>query len=230
MKNKRLIIIVGSLLLTAAVVAGCKAIGDNPTPPTSLEAKLFDIVTNQVPQIVTKTNTVNVTNVVEMPSTNGAVIQQTNIITQTNVVTQTNQVAEYQYTPKPAVSGTIQSVGAASGPFTAGWGTIAAGALSLLYGAWAHLRSTKTGNTALVLSQQIEALRDFILTLPQGAKIDTAVTQFLQQHQLDTGVAQEVLAMIKDNTKDPTAVGLAAQLQAAINELTKPTTATTVAP
>lgn len=222
MKNKRLIIIAGSLLLTVAVVAGCKAIGDNPTPPTALESKLFDIVTNQVPQIVTKTNTVNVTNVVELPSTNGAVIQQTNIVTQTNVVTQTNQVSEYQYTPKPVINGTIQSVGAASGPFTAGWGTIIAGGLSLLYGAWAHLRSTKTGNTALVLTQQIEAIRDFILTLPNGTKIDTAVTQFMQQHQTEAGVAQEVLKLIKDNTSDPTAVGLAAQLQAAINDLTAP--------
>lgn len=222
MKNKKLNIAIVSVLAVAAIITGCKAIGDNPTPPTPLEEKLFDISTNVVPQVVTKTNTVNVTNVVDVPGANGAVIQQTNVVTTTNVVMQTNQVSEYQYTPKPAIESTVQTAGTLSSPFTAGWGTIAAGALSLLYGMWAHLRSTKTGNTALVLTQQIEAIRDFILTLPQGAKIDTAVTQFIQQHQVEAGVAQEVLKLIKDNTGDPTAAGLAAQLQAAINDLTDP--------
>lgn len=224
MKNKTLTALLVITSITYAAAVGCKAIGDNPSPPTPLEAKLFDIATNVVPQVVTKTNTVTVTNVVNVPSPIGP-IWQTNVVTSTNVVTQTNQVAEYQYVPKPAIQGSVQEVGTLSGPFTAGWGTIAAGALSLLYGMWAHLRSTKTGNTALVLTQQIEAIRDFILTLPQGAKIDTAVTQFMQQHQTEAGVAQEVLKLIKDNTGDPTAVGLAAQLQAAIADLTNPPSA-----
>lgn len=196
--------------------------GANPAPPSKTEQKLFDIETNVVPQIVTRTNTVTTTNVVNIPSPTGVPMFSTNFVTATNVVTQTNQVEEYQYTPKPATTATVTQLGTAVAPFTAGWGSIISGALVGLYGLWAHMRSTKKGDTALVLTQEIEAVRDFILTLPQGTKIDAAVTQFMQQHQTESGVAQEVMKLIKDNTSDPTVVGVATQLQAAINDLTNP--------
>jgi len=208
---------------TAIVLAaGCSMFGANPTPPTPTEARLFNIETNVVPQIVTRTNVVTSVNVVTVTNGGGIPILTTHVFNTTNTVTATNQVEEYQYTPKPATVSTVTQLGNAVAPFTTGWGSIISGALVGLYGLWAHLRSTKKGDTALALTQEIEALRDFVLTLPQGTKIDTAVTQFMQQHQMEAGVATEVLGLIKGNTSDPTVVGVAAQLQAAINELTNP--------
>lgn len=222
MLNKRLNITILSLCAIAGVITGCQMFGKNPSPPSATEAKLFDIQTNTVPQVVTRTNTVTTTNVVNVPSPSGVPMFATNFITATNVVTQTNQIEEYQYNKRPAVEATTTQLGTAVAPFTAGWGSILSGALVGVYGLWAHLRSTKKGDTALVLTQEIEAVRDFILTLPQGTKIDAAVTQFMQQHQTESGVAQEVMKLIKDNTDDPTVVGVATQLQTAINDLTNP--------
>jgi hypothetical protein len=211
-----------AVLIIAAIATGCTMFCKNPSPPTQTEARAFDIQTNMVPQIVTRTNTVTTTNVVNVPSPTGVPILSTNFVTTTNVVTQTNQVEQYVYNTRPEVQNTVTQFGTAVAPFTAGWGSIVSGALVGLYGLWAHLRSTKKGDTALALTQEIEALRDFVLTLPQGTKIDAAVTQFMQQHQTESGVAQEVLKLIKDNTGDPTVVGVAAQLQNAINDLTNP--------
>lgn len=224
MKNKTVNWMLINLSAVAILFAGCKMFGANPTPPSPTEAKFFDISTNVVPQIVTRTNVVTTTNVVNVPNPIGGGIPffTTNFVTATNVVEQTNQVEQYTYTPKPAAVATTTELGNAVAPFTAGWGSIISGALVGLYGLWAHLRSTKKGDTALALTQEIEALRDFVLTLPQGTKIDAAVTQFMQQHQMEAGVASEVLKLIKDNTSDPTVVGVAAQLQTAINDLTNP--------
>lgn len=218
LKTTTLSVFAGAIVLAA----GCKLFGSNPTPPTPTEARLFDITTNTTPQVVTQTNIVTSVKVVTVTNEVGIPVMTTNVFNTTNVVTTTNQVPDYQYTPKPAIESTISAAGTASGPFTAGWGTIAAGALSLLYGAWAHLRSTKSTATSSVLAQEIEAIRTFILTLPQGTKIDSAVTQFMQQHQVEAGVASQVLNLIKGFSSDSTVVGVAAQLQDAINALTAP--------
>jgi hypothetical protein len=206
----------------ALAVAGCKMFGANPTPPTYTEAHLFDITTNSVPQVVFKTNVVDSVNIVTVTNAVGVAVLTTNFFNSTNVVTTTNQVMSYDYQPKTETVATIQAVGAVSSPFTAGWGTMVGSALIGLYGLWAHLRSTKSTNTSLALTQEIEAIRDFILTLPQGAKIDTAVTTFMQQHQTEAGVAQQVLSLIEGNSSNATVTGVAAELQTLINTLTAP--------
>lgn len=222
MKNKTSTWIGINLCVLLLAVAGCKLFGANPAPPTKIEANAFDIATNVVTQVVTRTNTVTTTNIVNVPTSIGVPFYQTNFVTTTNVVTSTNQVEQYQYTPKPATVETVTQLGTAVAPFTAGWGSIISGALVGLYGLWAHLRSTKKGATNVVLTQDIEAIRDFILTLPQGSQIDTAVTQFMQQHQVEAGVAKEVMSLIEGNTTNPTVVGISKTLQDAIDELTNP--------
>lgn len=222
MKNNIPTWIVVNLCAAVLISTGCKLFGSNPEPPSKTEAKLFDITTNVVPVVVTKTNVVTTTNVVNVPMPSGPPVLTTNYTYATNFFNQTNQIEEYHYNPKPAAVSTTTQLGNAVAPFTAGWGSIISGALVGLYGLWAHLRSTKKGDTAQALTEEIEAVRDFILTLPQGAQIDTAVTKFMQQHQTESGVAQEVLKLIEGNTNDPTVVGVAAQLQAAINALTNP--------
>lgn len=223
MKNTTVNWIKINLAVLAVAAAGCKLFGSNPSPPSPAEAKAFDITTNFTPQVVTNTVTVIQTNIVNVPSPFGVPFFQTNFVTSTNMVTVTNQVADYQYAPKPAVTATVTQIGTAVAPFTAGWGSIISGAAVGLYGLWAHLRSTKKGATNVVLTQDIEAIRDFILTLPQGTNIDTAVTQFMQKHQMEAGVASEVMSLIKGNTTNPTVVGISQALQTAIAAATAPT-------
>lgn len=226
MKNKHisLISITG---LSIALLAGCTSglFGANPAPPTTLEQKLFDTQTNYIPVVVTKTNIVETTNMVVLTNTVNNTVTTTNVITATpEVTTQTNQQAVYTETPKPIVTGTLQAAGTAASPFTAGIGTMVSGGLVLLLGIWGHLRSYKFAQTSTALADEIEAVRNYILTLPQGTKIDAAVTQFMQQHQTESGVAQTVLKLIDGNTSDPTIAGISAQLQTAINDLTNPPT------
>lgn len=216
-----------SIIGAAALLVGCDTVGQSPKPPTPTEAKLYQVETNFVPITITKTNFVQSTNVVTLTNTVDNTVTTTNVVTVTPTVTQvqTNQ-AVYTYHDNPAITGTISALGTASGPFTAGVGTLVAGGLAFLYGLWGHLRSTKMGNTAQTVTDELEALRNFILTLPQGSKIDAAVTGWMQQHQVEAGVSQQVLKLIQGNTSDPTINGISASLQAAIDELTKPTVPT----
>lgn len=222
MKNRTILASAIAIIGAAAILVGCDTLGLNPKPPTATEARLYDIQTNQVPITVTVTNIVQHTNQVTLTNTVDNTVTTTNVVTATPVVSQvqSNQ-PEYLYNPRPAITGTIKAAGDASGPFTAGIGTMIGGGLALLYGMWGQMRSTKLKGTASALTQEIEAVRDYILTLPQGVKIDAAVTQFMQQHQVEAGVATQVMSLIEGNTSNPTVVGVSQNLQAAIAALTK---------
>ena len=78
------------------------------------------------------------------------------------------------------------------------------GLLALL-GAWGHLRSYKAGNTASAIAQEVETLREFIQALPNGTKYDTAITSWLQNHQMETGVAQQVVGILANSVSNPDA-------------------------
>lgn len=217
MKTARTILSISTTaIIAAALLVGCSLFGSNPSAPSSVEQHAFDIATNVVPQIVTRTNVVTTTNVVNAPSPAGGTVLQTNVVNETHVVTVTNQVEQYQFSPKPAAVATAQALGTASGPFTAGIGTMVSSGLIMLYGLWAHLRSNKEGNTSTALAQEIETIREFILTLPSGTKIDQAVTQFMQQHQVEAGVAQNVLGILAKNVSNNDAVAAAKTLSDAI--------------
>lgn len=222
MKSKTLKLTLLALCISLPIV-GCRMFGAYPTPPSPTEAKLWNIVTNQVPQVVTQTNVVTRFDVITLTNQVGLVTFTTNTFTTTNLVNATNVVEAYEYVPKPQVQQTVTQLGNAVAPFTAGWGSIISAALVGLYGLWAHLRSTKSTATSSALTQEIEAIRSYILTLPQGTKIDTAVTTFMQQHQVEAGVADQVLGLIKGFSSNTTVAGAAAQLQDAIAALTKPT-------
>lgn len=223
MKSKALQLSFAAITAVVLTVTGCKMFGANPAPPTKAEQKIFDITTNEVPKVVQQTNVVTQYNVVTLTNSVGLVTFSTNTFFSTNVVQTTNIVEAYEYVPRPQVQSTVTQLGSAVAPFTAGWGWIISGALVGLYGLWAHLRSTKSTATSSALTQEIEAIRTYILTLPQGTKIDAAVTQFMQQHQVEAGVANQVLSLIKGFSSDSTVAGVATQLQDAINALTKPT-------
>ena len=220
MKTKLTYLTVG--LAAIALAFGCSMFGANPTPPSPLEAKVFNVITNVAYRIVDNTNVVTVTNVVTLVQPSGPPILTTNMVTTTNVVTQTNQVEQYQFTPKTEIVSTVQALGTASGPFTGGVGTMVGAALVALYAGWAQLRSNKNANTSTALAQEIETIREFILTLPSGTKIDQAVTQFMQQHQVEAGVAQNVLGILANNVSNNDAVAAAKELSDAIGVLSAP--------
>lgn len=220
MKNKVTLLI--TIIGAAALIVGCDTFSTNQKPPSATEARLFDVQTNYVPITVTVTNVVQHTNTVMVTNAADNTVSSSEVVTGQPVVSQeqTNK-AVYSYNPRPGVTGTITALGNASSPFTAGIGTMVASGLVALYGLWGHMRSSKLVDTSTALTQEIEAIRSFILTLPQGTKVDAAVTQFMQQHQTEAGVAQTVLKLIDGNTSDPTITGISKELQDTITALTK---------
>lgn len=184
----------------ALSVTSCKLFGTNPAPPSKVEQAVFNTVTNYVTVERPVTNVV--TTVVQIPvqttNTVNQVIVTTNTVTQfaTNVtqVTVTNE--EYTLTPKPVTTTLVQSAGTLGNLAMPGVGTLASNAVLLALGIWAQWRSTKRQATSVTLTQEIEAVREFIKTLPQGVKYYTAITKFLQDHQVEAGVAQQVIDIL----------------------------------
>jgi UDP-N-acetylmuramyl tripeptide synthase len=110
--------------------------------------------------------------------------------------------------------------------FAPGIGTIASSGLLLVLGIFAHLRgvgnTAAANNTSATLAQEIEALREFIQTLPSGAKYDTAITAWLQQHQLQAGVATQVLGLLGNEVSNPDAKAAVTEIQGVLANLSKP--------
>ena len=221
----KLSIIAGLLALLA--VTGCATeFGVNPKGPSAVENKLYTTVTNYVTATVNQTNTVTVTNIAQVTVTNtvGQVIPitVTNTVQQVQIipVTVTNQAITM--TTAPSTAATIQAGGAIINGFAPGIGSMVSAGLLALFGLWGHLRSSKAINTSAAIAQEVETLREFIQTLPQGAKYDTAITAWLQAHQMETGTAQQVLGLLANNVDNPAAKAAAAEIQNTLAALQKP--------
>jgi len=176
-------------------VSGC-ASWRNGSPPTKTEAQLFTVTTNYVPAVVTVTNPPTAPG---LPPT---------------ITTQTNQIPTYTYTPGPTIKDVQTGVG-----LIPGYGGLAGTAIGALAALWAWFRGSKNYNTGATLAQSIEAIREVIKTLPNGAAIDSQLTTWLQQHQNDTGTTTQVLSMLENDVSNPDAKAAAAQIIAAINAL-----------
>ena len=218
----------GLLGLVAAMLTltGCASeFGVNPVGPNAVESKLFAVATNAVTQTINTTNTVTVTNVATVAVTNtvGQVIPVlvTNTVTQTQIVPVLVTNAAYTLTTAPATTATVQAAGAIINGFAPGLGSTIAAGLMALFGLWGHLRSQKATNTSAAIAQEVETLREFIQTLPQGAKYDTAITAWLQAHQVETGTAQQVLGLLENNVDNPAAKVAASEIQATLAALSK---------
>jgi hypothetical protein len=183
------------LLLTCLGIVSCAAFR-NGSPPTKAEQALFSVQTNYVPTIVTVTNPPTVTG-------------QPPVVT-----TQTNLQPTYTYSPGPTIT---SAEGVAS--LIPGYGGIAGTAIGALAALWAWLRSSKNGATAATLAQEIEAIRGVIKALPNGSTLDTALTNWLTQHQAETGTIQSVLTILENDVSNPNATVAAQQIIAAINAL-----------
>lgn len=208
--NKKLkdTLILGSLFVASfCIITGCSLVGTDPKAPSAFEQNLFTTVTNYVDVVRSHT----VTNFVEVPvyKTNevGQIVTATNIVPQYEIVTVTNTIPQYSNTTKPEVKESIAGAGGFINTFFPGAGSIISTGLVALLGAWAQLRSSKRKSTAIALAQEIETVRQFIKTLPNGTNYDVAITKFLQDHQIEAGVIDQVLAVLGSHVNSDEAKG-----------------------
>jgi hypothetical protein len=199
------------------LAGGCSILGTDTSAPNAVEQKLFTTVTNYVPVVVQTTNTTFATNVVTQFQTNtvGQIVTVTNTVVQPeyNLVTVTNQIPQYENTVSTNTANVVTAAGGVLNTFFPGMGSMAGAGVMALLGLWAQLRSGKRQDTSAALAQEVETMREFILTLPSGTKYDQAITTFLQQHQLESGVAEQVLGLLENEVSNPDAKAAVAEIQ-----------------
>jgi len=166
-------------LLAFLAICGCSVVGKNPRPPTALESGIFNVTTNYAP-------------VVTQYVTNGVPVYVTNIIPQ------------YQYSATGQGAQDIKGVAGTIGTLF-GAGGVATTAVSGLLALWGYLRSSKNYATAANTAQLVETLRQFIKSLPNGTAYDSALTQFMTQHQNEAGVLAQVTQILASEVSNPDA-------------------------
>lgn len=220
------------VLILIGVLSGCSLVGANPKPPTKTEGLFFNTitnyvnVTNQVPVAVAVYHTNEVV-FVHTNEQNQVVTTVSNVVNQvwvTNTIPQVVTVPQYVNTVKPEVSTDLGTIGGILNTFFPGAGAIGVQAILALLGGWAYLRSSKQGDTSTALAQEIESIRQFIKTLPSGQQYDSELVKFLQEHQNEAGVAQQVAAILQNRISNPDAKAAAQGVIDALNALKAITT------
>lgn len=214
---------------------------NNATPPTALERQLFEVITNTRPVVVTTTNVVTLyqTNqVVETRTVTNQVgltvpVWITNHVTDvtcvTNVTSATNMVEGYQLAPGKGSGAAAAVGGAVAAPF--GWGGVVCLVLGCVANGWLTWRNKAlAGNVktttavAETLAQNIQTLRRVIESTAQGQQLGALVKQYMQAHQGQAGVIQEVTEIVKNVVDDKSAQLAADEIQKLMATVT--TTAT----
>jgi len=221
-----------SLVATMAISAlgvfllqGCSTFGRNPSPPVKAESLIYQTQTNYVPVVVPAytTNQVQVTSF--QTNVQGVTVTkyETNVVPVTVPAT-TNLEPAYINTVKPSVQSGIQGAGGILNTFFPGIGSIALNALLALLGAWGYLRSSKLGDTSAALTQEIQVVRQILQSVPNGAALDNAFVQWIQNHQADAGVLKQVMDLIASEVSNKDAQTAAQQIAATVAALTSATT------
>jgi hypothetical protein len=221
--------IVLALLILPFMFLGCSTTAH---PPTAFEKRFLDVETNATPIVVLHTNVVTVyqTNAVVQQVTQTNIVQGAPVIehvTVTNLVSipvlQTNITAaqgtnlEYRLTPGGGAQA-VTSIGGTIGNLF-GVGGLVSTALAGLFGAWSQLRSSRRYSTAAVFAQNIEAIRTFIQQLPNGKAYDAALVSFLQGHQAEAGVTEQVMEILAKEVTNKDANFAASQIAATLQAL-----------
>lgn len=207
---KRTLVPLAVFSAIAIILAACAT-----RAPSAFEVAHFNIVTNP-PVISITTNVIPVTlyktNEVVQTVTNvqGVTEYRTNVVPvavpgfQTNVAVVTNEPQSYHFTPKPeAIQPYKDAAGAAGNLF--GVGGLASTAVGIFFSVWGFLRSRKNYSTAADLAQIIETMRSFVQQLPNGAAYDTALVSFMQAHQAESGVINQVIQLLTKEVSNPDA-------------------------
>ncbi len=207
-------------------VTGCKYLGADTTAPNAVERQLFNTVTNYVDVPVVKSLTNYVTKEVTLFATNtiGQIVTVTNEV-QTPVyttVTVTNTIPQYENSVNERAKAGARGAAGILNYFFPGSGPMAATGLLAVLAAWAQARSGKRQQTAAALAQQMETVLEFIKTLPNGAAYKEAITGFLKSHQMESGVAEQVLNLIEDKVSNADARAAMEEIKAALTAAQKP--------
>lgn len=226
------IVMMSVAILLAGCAPGHSLLGRNPSAPTKVESALYDTVTNyvtvtnQVQQAVPvwRTNEVQVT-VTNQVAGQAPVVVVTNVLERvvdhylTNTVMVPTNVPAYTETVGAGTKASVQAAGSALNMFVPGAGGIASSAVLALLGFWGYLRSSKLGDTSSALAQEIQTMRRFIQTLPNGQAYDSALVSFLQAHQAEAGVAQEVMSILESKLQNADAQVAAQEVMRTIQQL-----------
>ncbi len=205
-----------SLSLSAVLFAGCAA----TRPPSPVERSFYDIKTNTVEVVVTKTNVINQTNVIERVVEHDVTNLFPVVTSVTNVTHATNAVASYDLTPNEKAAA-VQNTAGLIGNFW-GVGGIASGVLGLLFGLYGQWRSSRSNKTAGALAQIIETGRALLQTTPQGKALDGQWKSWMIEHQAEAGVITEVGKLMQNVVDDKSAQIVAAQLLALMERAPAP--------
>lgn len=221
---KKTIVSSFAVLTLAVILIGCAS-----KPPSAFEQAHFTIVTNPpvisvttnvIPVTLFKTNEVvqTVTNVLGVTEFKTNVVPVSYQVLQTNVSLVTNQPETYRLTPKPEAIQPYKDVAGAAGNLF-GVGGLASTAVGIFFSLWGFLRSKKNYATAADLAQIIETVRTFVQQLPNGSTYDTALVQFMQAHQAESGTISQVLTLLQNEVSNPDAKVAAEHIRAVINSL-----------
>jgi hypothetical protein len=213
-------------LLGVAMIAGCAALSGE-TPPTQFEQVIFTTKTNIVPKVTTVEREVWETNEVVQVVARTNEVDQVILVTNTVQVpvprivkvTETNMVEVYEHAVRDEAKQDAQTIGGIVNTFAPGAGTAVTGILIGILGAWARMRSYKAAGTAM--AQQIETIREFLLTLPDGGKYDEALVSFMKKYQRETGTVKTVVDLLDKYIDVPQAEVAAKEIKAAIDALNK---------
>jgi hypothetical protein len=193
-------------VLALSTVTGCKQFGADTSAPNAVEKQLFTTVTNYVAVPVQVSVTNYVTKEVTLFQTNtvGQIVTVTNEVPTPvySVKWVTNEVPQYENTVSDRTKASVTGFGGILNYFFPGAGPIGTTGVLALLAAWAQLRSGKRQQTASALTQQMETVLEFIKTLPNGAGYKEAITGFLQKHQMEAGVADQVLSLIENQVSN----------------------------
>ncbi len=148
-------------------------------------------------------------------------VLQTNFVTLPLVVTNTYSVTNQSMVPNQNSQAVAQTAGAITNLIAPGIGGVVTGAIAMLASLWGKMRSSK--NTSIGLAQGIETIREFIKSLPNGTNYDNAITSWLQGHQVETGVANQVLDILANDVSNPEAAAAAREIASTISTPTPAT-------
>lgn len=181
------------LLLVGAVVAliatGCAWTGANPKPPTPFESAYLYDTT-------------------------------TNFVPVTNAAGQVVLTPQYFEKPKASATQVIQAVGSGVNTFFPGFGGLVGMGLTAILGFTAYLRSNKQGTaTAAALAQEIQTILAFVGQLPGGNSYVNTLKDFMEKHQNDADVINQVLKVLATEVSNTDAQAAANAVIQTINNL-----------
>lgn len=212
---------VSAVAITMLLLAtGCAASGPQAPLNAFEQAFLTPVSTNVTvtTNLVPSTNSVVSTN--GLTVTNGAGVVSPVLVTNfvPVLLPQTVTNVNIGYAPSAQATNTVQAVGTIVNTVAPGMGTILSATIAgilAIWGTWRSRQATTATNIAANGVQAIEAARNVLASLPNGAAYSAAYDNWLKAHQADADLATEIASMVDNivNTKTGQSAGIGAATQ-----------------